>query len=200
MVLCGGRCRRAAAAPAAASNSGRGPFADGRLTRTRTCDLLAVEADGAPVLKRLESRCPALVHDSTACRVRRSPVACIRIAAHRRAVYSRSAVRARLTTALTYARLQSALPKPLGIKLWSPDERVYSLLRFRTGREDVVCSREVVSALRRLSVPDGQCLVAAAGNFTREAGQLLEARSAILLARSDFGWTDESYQGIRSSK
>ncbi len=115
-------------------------------------------------------------------------------------MYARAVVKARLTAGLSHPVLRRSLPEPLRARLWPADDRVYALLQFRIGFEDVVRSRDVAAALRRFPVPVEGTLVAAAGNFTIEAAQLLTGRDAILLTRSDFGWTDEGYTQIRENK
>ncbi len=75
-------------------------------------------------------------------------------------------------------------------------EERYTLLLFRHDRADVILSAVVRKALERVVEAPG-LIVAAAGVFTLEALAALHLRGALVLALSDFTWTDASYEAIR---
>jgi hypothetical protein len=73
-------------------------------------------------------------------------------------------------------------------------EGLYTLVVFS---EDVVRERTVRKALEQIDQAPVGLIVAAGHNFTREARDLLLARSAVLVARGDFEWTEASYEAVR---
>ncbi len=74
----------------------------------------------------------------------------------------------------------------------------YTLLLFRTDRNDVVLSRTVESAMA--DVADvAEPVIAVGGCFTTEGLELLRERGAMILQLSEYYWTDESYRAIRES-
>ena len=89
-------------------------------------------------------------------------------------------------------RYRSQLPDNL-------PEQSYALVLFRTAREDIILSNVVESALGDVDELDGT-IVAVGGGFTFEGLELLRARKCIILALSDFYWTDASYRAVRERK
>ena len=73
---------------------------------------------------------------------------------------------------------------------------VYTLLKFRSAREDVVLSRVVADALSHVQ-DEAAKLVAVGGSFTLEGAELLRARNAVIMQLSDFGWSDDRFIAIR---
>jgi len=63
--------------------------------------------------------------------------------------------------------------------------------------DDVVRERTVRKALAQIDQAPVGIIVAAGRNFTREARDILLARSAVLIARGDFEWTEASYEAVR---
>ena len=92
---------------------------------------------------------------------------------------------------LTPAKLHAAVPRRYRAALPALRDTSYTLLQFRSAREDVTVSSVVRSALSRLDVEQADRLVAVGGNFTLEALAILRERGAIILTLSDFAWTDE---------
>ena len=73
-------------------------------------------------------------------------------------------------------------------------EGLYTLVVFS---EDVVRERMVGKALEQIDQAPVGMIVAVGRNFTREARDLLLARSAVLIARGDFEWTEATYEAVR---
>lgn len=73
----------------------------------------------------------------------------------------------------------------------------YTLLLFRSDRNDVIMSRVVEAALSDV-IAESETLIAVAGCFTAEGLEILHARRAAVLQLSEFYWTDESYQAVRN--
>ena len=71
----------------------------------------------------------------------------------------------------------------------------FTLVLFPHDRSDVVLSRVVEKALSQVSIEENP--VVAGGCFTLEGLERLRARNAVVLALSDFYWTDDSYLAIR---
>ena len=71
---------------------------------------------------------------------------------------------------------------------------LYTLVVFS---EDVVRERTVRRALEQIDQAPVGVIVATGRNFTREARDLLLARSTVLVARGDFEWTEASYEAVR---
>ncbi|HEX8272787.1 MAG TPA: hypothetical protein VF615_09040 [Longimicrobiaceae bacterium] len=91
--------------------------------------------------------------------------------------------------ALLPAQLAALLPPTL------PAGPPWALLLFpNTGRP--VRSGAAARALARLPDLDGERLVVAAGSLTMEAGGLFRSRADLVLTKSDFFWTDASYERI----
>jgi hypothetical protein len=74
------------------------------------------------------------------------------------------------------------------------NDGLYTLAVFS---EDVVRERTVRKALEQIDNAPVGLIVAAGRNFTREARDLLLGRSAVLVARGDFEWTEASYEAVR---
>jgi hypothetical protein len=68
---------------------------------------------------------------------------------------------------------------------------LYTLLAFRSQRQDTVLSGAVRHALAGL--PPDERLVVFGGCFTLEAIALLKERGAEIFAQSEYPWTDESW-------
>lgn len=70
-------------------------------------------------------------------------------------------------------------------------EGLYTLLVFRSQRQNTILSRAVRHALAGL--PPDERLVAFGGCFTLEAITLLRERGAEIFVQSEHPWTDESW-------
>ena len=103
-----------------------------------------------------------------------------------------------ITIGLTKRKLLAAVPPRYRPKLPPLRASLYTMLKFRSAREDVVLSRVVQDALSRIEGNDH--LVAIGGSFTMEALDLLQARGAVVLQLSEFCWTDERYLAIRGGR
>jgi hypothetical protein len=88
-------------------------------------------------------------------------------------------MRFKITTGLTAQKLLAAVSQRYQARLPPLRAGSYTLLKFRSAREDVVLSRVVKSALSRIE--GNEQLVAVAGEFTMEALALLHGRGAIVL-------------------
>lgn len=62
---------------------------------------------------------------------------------------------------------------------------------------EVVRERAARKALEQIDDTSVGVIVAAGRNFTREAREVLRSRSAILVTRGDFEWTEASYESVR---
>lgn len=67
---------------------------------------------------------------------------------------------------------------------------------YRQTIEAVSTPAVVRSALER--IPPADAVLAVGADFTREAATLLEERGAVVARIGEFGWTDESYIGLRA--
>jgi hypothetical protein len=108
-------------------------------------------------------------------------------------------VRHTVLRGLSVNSLRASVPRRYCSQL--PDslsEQSYTLVLFRSAREDVVLSSVVASALADVNDMVGT-VVAVGGGFTVEGLALLRARKCIILTLSDFYWTDESYLRQRHS-
>lgn len=68
----------------------------------------------------------------------------------------------------------------------------YTLLLFAHTPRDVVTSRPVRQAFRRLSRKDGETLLALGTTFTEEARALIEEQGGTILEQKKGKWTDAS--------
>jgi hypothetical protein len=107
-------------------------------------------------------------------------------------------MRCAISTGLTKQKLLAAVPQRYRVKLPPLRASSYTLLKFRSAREDVVISRVVEAALSRIE--GNEQLVAVGGDFTMEGLALLEARGALVVRLGEFGWTDDRYVAIHSKQ
>ena len=99
---------------------------------------------------------------------------------------------------LAPADVERHLPRPLVAALRrarAPDVP-HTVLLFRLN-QDPVRSAVVARALARVADPCGPLLAIGTG-FTADSAALLEARGALVVAASDFFWTDASHERIRT--
>jgi len=81
-------------------------------------------------------------------------------------------------------------------------EDTYTVVAFpgmRGESTSIVDSTVLSKAFEKCRV-DSETVVVVAHNFTREAREMLNERSAIHFFKSDFFWSDESWRNIRDKK
>ena len=101
-------------------------------------------------------------------------------------------------TGLTKQKLVAAVPQRYRATLPPLRAALYTLLKFRSAREDVVRSRIVEAALSR--VEGNEPWVAVGGSFTMEGLALLQGGGAIVVQLSHFGWSDDRYTAIHAGR
>lgn len=105
----------------------------------------------------------------------------------------------RIVQDLPIDKLQNAVPsayRPMTDAL--PDlTQNLTLILFRASKGDVILSRVVDRAVRRIGEPNGHSRIAIGGCFTAEAEDALRRAGFHVLGLSEFHWTDEAYISIR---
>jgi hypothetical protein len=106
----------------------------------------------------------------------------------------------RIIRAVESARLVDLLPPPLQRRLPGTLRRggPYTVLVFPLSR-DPVKSGAAAKAVARLGVCDPGPVLAFGAEFTADALAILTARGVAVVTVSDFHWTDQTFERVRTS-